>query len=409
MTNSNRLFYGSCFALITTAFSFSISAGTLKQLGIDLGYSAENLGYISSLWFFGFPISMIMGGLVYNSIGPKRIMQTAFFTHILGLALTLIAIFFISEWSFITLLISNLLLGIGCGCTEAACNPMIANAYEGNIRNKMLNRFHMWFPGGIVVGALLSEGMASIGLPWESQFWIILIPAIIYFYLFRGQIFPKAKLEHNALDENSKAMTKPLFLFVFVCMALTAITEFGPQKWTGLIMENSGGAKPMIILALVTGLMAIARFFGGPVTKVLGQTGVLFFGAVFSTIGIYLFSSQTGGMTYLAAITFAMGVAFFWPTMIGFVAENIPKSGALGLSVIGGVGMFSTAIFQPIIGGWIDNSTFEQTAKGLTGTMLELVAGQQTLTNMISFPLILIVLFTILYFWQRNAKSTEVV
>ena len=181
MTNSNRLFYGSCFALITTAFSFSISAGTLKQLGIDLGYSAENLGYISSLWFFGFPISMIMGGLVYNSIGPKRIMQTAFFTHILGLALTLIAIFFISEWSFITLLISNLLLGIGCGCTEAACNPMIANAYEGNIRNKMLNRFHMWFPGGIVVGALLSEGMASIGLPWESQFWIILIPAIIYF------------------------------------------------------------------------------------------------------------------------------------------------------------------------------------------------------------------------------------
>jgi hypothetical protein len=44
----------------------------------------------------------------------------------------------------------TLLIGIGNGCTEAACNPMIADTYSGVKMNKMLNRFHMWFPGGLL-------------------------------------------------------------------------------------------------------------------------------------------------------------------------------------------------------------------------------------------------------------------
>jgi putative MFS transporter len=405
MVNDKRLFLASCFALITTAFSFSISSGTLKNLGDDLGYSAESLGYINSLWFFGFPIAMIIGGLVYRTFGPKKIMNVAFLSHFIGAALTLYAIYFVSSSSYAMLLISNLLMGIGCGCTEAACNPMIADTYEGDKRNQMLNRFHMWFPGGIFVGALLSEFMSNMGLTWQSQFWLIPIPAIIYFILFKGEKFPEAKVEEStSLSANFKAMFSPLFIFIFACMALTAITEFGPQKWTGLIMESSG-AKPMLILALTAGLMAVLRFFGGPVTKLLGQTGVLLAGAILATLGIYLFSTQTGSMTYVAAIFFAMGVAFFWPTMIGFTAGKISKSGALGMSIIGGVGMFSTAIFQPIIGGWIDSDIEKQSALGLTGADLDLAAGQATLSTMMTFPIILIVLFAVLYFWQKGKSS----
>ncbi|MGR3809198.1 MFS transporter [Jiulongibacter sp. NS-SX5] len=406
MVNDKRLFLASCFALITTAFSFSISAGTLRQLGDDLGYSAEKLGYINSLWFFGFPIAMIIGGIIYHTIGPKKIMQIAFFSHFIGAALTLIAIYFVSDSSYVLLLGSNLLMGIGCGCTEAACNPMIADTYQGEKRNKMLNRFHMWFPGGIFVGALLSELMSNMGFSWQSQFWLIPIPALIYAYLFLGQQFPKASVEQaSSLSENVKAMLTPLFIFIFACMALTAITEFGPQKWTGLIMESSG-AKPMLILALTSGLMALLRFFGGSVTKVLGQAGVLLGGAIIAALGIYLFSTQTGSMAYLAAVFFAVGVAFFWPTMIGYVATNIPKSGALGMSIVGGVGMFSTAIFQPIIGGWIDSDIAEQKELGLSGVELDLAAGQATLSTMTTFPIILIVAFIILFFWQRG-KSGE--
>ena len=398
MNNKNRLFYGSCFALITTAFSFSIRAGILPQLGEAFDLNGQQLGFINSMWFLGFPISMILGGLFYHTIGPKRIMQFAFLTHMLGIILT------IYSGGYVGLLISTLLIGIGNGCTEAACNPMIADAYEGKEMNTLLNRFHMWFPGGIVLGSLISKFMTDADLGWQTQIWVIVIPTLIYVYLFYGQEFPKSKVEAaNSVSGNLKAMATPIYIFILGCMALTAISEFGPQQWTSLIMQSSG-AQPMLILALVTGLMAVGRYFGGDIVHKFDQTGVLLGSAALTAIGIFLFSTQTGPMVYVAAIFFALGVCYFWPNMIGFVAEKIPASGALGMSIVGGMGMFSTSIFQPIIGGWIDNSTLEQAANGLTGTALDLAAGQQTLTYMISFPGVLIVLFTILYFWQRNLK-----
>ncbi|MBU2904248.1 MFS transporter [Arenibacter algicola] len=400
-TNANRLFYGSCFALITTAFSFSIRAGILPQLGEELSLSAEQLGFINSMWFFGFPISMVIGGLIYHKVGGKAIMQFAFFAHALGIILT------IYSGSYVGLLISTLLIGLGNGCTEAACNPMIADAYSGTRMSRMMNRFHMWFPGGIVIGSLISKFMTDAGLSWETQIWVIMIPTLIYAYLYFGQAWPKAKVEAAAtLSGNFKAMLSPLFIFMIVCMSLTAISEFGPQQWVGLILAKSG-AEPMIILALVTGLMAVARYFGGEVVHKFDQTGVLLGSAVLATIGIYLFSTQTGTMAYVAAIFFALGIAYFWPNMIGFVADKIPKSGALGMSIIGAVGMFSSSIFQPIIGGWIDSDKAEAAAAGFTGDELELVSGQATLGTMVAFPAILIVLFTILWFWVKKRKNTD--
>ena len=184
-------------------------------------------------------------------------------------------------------------------------------------------------------------------------------------------------------------------------MTLTAISEFGPQQWVGLILSKSG-AQPMIILALVTGLMAVARYFGGDAVKKFDQTGVLLGSAILATIGIFLFSTQTGAMAYVAAIFFALGIAYFWPNMIGFIADKIPDSGAFGMSIVGAAGMFSTSIFQPIIGSWIDSDLAAAEASGLTGDELELVAGQATLLTMVSFPAILVVLFTVLWFWMKN-------
>ena len=76
--NNKKLFYASCLALITTALSFSIRAGILPQLGEELSLSAEQLGYINSMWFLGFPLSMVVGGLIYHKVGGKIIMQFAF-------------------------------------------------------------------------------------------------------------------------------------------------------------------------------------------------------------------------------------------------------------------------------------------------------------------------------------------
>ncbi|MGB2759270.1 MAG: MFS transporter, partial [Maribacter stanieri] len=85
--------------------------------------------------------------------------------------------------------------------------------------------------------------------------------------------------------------------------------------------------------------------------------------------------------------------------------EKIPKSGALGMGVIGAIGMFMTANMQPVFGGWIDQARTKAPSMGLTGDALELAAGQETLKTMIAFPATLIVLFTILYFWMKNRKK----
>jgi MFS family permease len=378
-----RCFNGSCFALITTAFTFAIRAGILPQLGQEFGLSAEQLGFINSMWFLGFPISMILGGLVYHSFGPANIMRVAFVAHTLGILLTIYA------GGYANLLISTLFIGFGNGCTEAACNPMIADMYSGVKMNKMLNRFHMWFPGGILLGALISKLMTDMGgfmADWQTQMWVLMIPTVIYAVLFFGKTFPKPIVEGvTSLTNNLKAMFSPVFIFLFVCMSLTAISEFGPNQWVVFILGSSG-ADPMLIMALTFGVMALGRFFAGPVVERLGQTGVLLFGAILTAIGIYMFSTVTGPIAYLAAFIFGIGICYFWPVMIGATAQRVPLSGAIGMSVIGGVGMFANSIFNPITGRWIDSAREANVASGLQGDALELAIGQDTLEKMLLFP-----------------------
>ena len=402
MTQQNqlRLFYGSCFALITTAFSFSIRAGILPELGRTFDLSATQLGFINQMWFLGFPISMVLGGIFYSSLGPKRIMMFAFVAHTIGILMT------IYSGGYTGLLISTLFIGIGNGCTEAACNPMIATAYSGKQMNTLMNRFHMWFPGGIVVGSLISKFMTDGGFAWQTQVWVIIIPTVIYAILFFGQSFPKPRVDASSTLDSFKAMLNPLYLFMAACMALTAISEFGPQQWVGPILAKAG-ASPMLILALVTGLMAVGRYFAGPIIAKINTVGVLLGSAAFALAGLYLMSTMSGSTLYFAAFIYALGICYFWPNMLGYVAEAMPKTGALGLSIMGGIGMFSSSMFQPIIGSWIDSNKAVAVANGLTGDVADLAAGQATLSNMLIFPGILIVAIAALYFFGKKTDSAK--
>ena len=400
--NKSALFLGSCFAIITTAFTFSIRAGILPELGREFNLTAEQLGFINSMFFLGFPISMIIGGLVYHTFGAKNIMLVAFVAHTIGILMTIFA------GGYNSLLISTLFIGFGNGCTEAACNPMIADMYSGVKMDKMLNRFHMWFPGGIVVGSLISLFMTNMGLGWEAQMWITMIPTIIYAVLFFGKTFPRPQVEGvTSLGKNFTAMISPVFIFLFVAMMLTAATEFGVNQWVGIILASSG-ASPMLILALTSGMMAVGRFNAGPVVHALGQTGVLLAGAVLATIGVYMFSTVTGPLAYVAAVIFALGICYFWPVMIGATAQRVPLSGALGMSIIGGIGMFSSAIAMPFIGSLIDSARTKYTAAGLNGNPLELATGQDTLGKLVALPAVLIVLFAVFFFWQKNSRPSAV-
>ena len=394
------LFNASCIALIVTAMTFAIRAGILVELGNDFNLNNTQLGWINSMAFWGFPVATIFGGLLYNYFGPKKLLVAAFLSHLLGLVMTIYAD------GFTTLLISSFLIGFANGSVEAACNPLIADMYSNN-RTTMLNKFHVWFPGGIVIGALATNFMNSFGLGWQLKIAIMILPTLIYGYMFFKALFPKSENIDTDTSNNIKSLFTPLFIFVAVCMTLTATTELGTQQWLQPLLEKSG-ASPMLILAMVTGIMAVGRYFAGPIVHKLNPIGVLFMSAIVSTVAIYMMSIVDGTMLYGASILFAFGVCYFWPTMIGFVSEYMPKTGALGMSLVGGMGMFATGIWNPIIGSWIDTNTQTALDSGLTQDLAEIAAGKATLGNMTYFPLILIVFFGILFLNRKNLEKLRV-
>ena len=166
------------------------------------------------------------------------------------------------------------------------------------------------------------------------------------------------------------------------------------------------GASPMLILALWSGIMAIGRYFAGPIVHRLNPVGVLWASSIISTIGIFFLINSSGAMTYVATAVFAVGLTYFWPTMIGFTGEFLPKTGALGMSLIGGAGMFGVSIWNPVIGGWLDSAKQKALAAGETLEQAEFIAGKATLDNLAFFPATLIIAFGILYFFVgRKAAS----
>ena len=388
LNQQSRIFAASCVALVVTAMTFAIRAGILTELGTTFSLSDTELGWINSMAFFGFPAATIIGGLLYNAIGPKQMMYVAFFGHLLGLVLT------ITAGGFWGLLISTFCIGFANGTVEAACNPLIADIYHDN-KTTMLNRFHVWFPGGIVIGSLLATAMGAMGLGWQLQIAIMLVPTAIYGWMIFGLQFPPMSHSEMSTAVNIRSLFTPLYIFMVFCMSLTAVTELGTQQWVERILGSSG-AHPMIVLAMVTGLMAIGRQFAGPVIHRLHPPGVLLGSAVVAAVGIYAMSVASGGMVYVAAILFAVGVMYFWPTMLGFVGEYLPKTGALGMSLIGGVGMFATGIWQPVIGSWLDSARDTALAGGVDAAAADLAAGRATLDNLALFPLALVVLFALL-------------
>ncbi|MEP3654863.1 MAG: MFS transporter [Litorimonas sp.] len=404
---AKRLFSLSCVALCVTAMTFAIRAGMLNDLGAEFALTKEQLGWTAAMAFVGFPAATVIGGLIYNSVGPRLIMIIAFLGHLLGLTLTIFA------GGFWGLIISTFLVGFANGAVEAACNPMIASMYSDN-KTTMLNKFHVWFPGGIVVGSLAALAVKSLfggdGRPtWQLEIGVMIIPTLIYGWMVFTTKFPDVTLDKSDETDTGKnfaAMLTPLFIVMAILMTITATTELGTQQWVGSLLESSG-ANPLIILAIVTGLMAVGRYFAGPLVHALNPIGVLLFSAIVTTLGVFLLSIATGGMTYVAAIVFAIGVCYFWPTMIGFVAEYLPKTGALGMSIVGGAGMLGLSMWTPVIGRWIDSATLKAQEAGLDGTAVTLAAGQDTLGKILIFPIVLTVAFGIL-FAVRKTFAREV-
>jgi predicted MFS family arabinose efflux permease len=411
----NKLFVASCLGLLVTSLSFGIRAGIMNNLMVQFHLDAKQLGLIAGTAFWGFPLAIIIGGVIVDIVGMKRLLLLAFFLHLLGI------IFTIFSTGFFSLYISTLFIGIANGTVEAACNPLVTSIYPTNKTTK-LNHFHFWFPGGIVIGTLISFGFAKINLGWQWQTATMLIPTLIYGYMFFKLDFPVTERVSSGVStkEMYKTILKPLYIFLFICMLGTAITELFTNQWVGVLLQNVTNSA-ILILALVAAVQAFARSVAGPVVHRISPAGLLVFSAVLSTIGIYLLGTLTGNSIFIAAIIFVFGVAYFWPTMLGFVSENLPKSGALGINLLGGAGMFAVSIYMFFMGGYYDSliaavlpagaslDTYRSAAAGTPEAAAyahaQLVSGPQVIMATNIIPLILTFAFIGLYIYQRSRKK----
>ena len=289
----NRLFVASCMALLVTAMTFAIRARLETVFGPEgVGLTLEQIGYAFGPAFWGFTLAMIVGGPLVDTLGIKKITWIAFITHAIGITWTLLAT------DLTSLFLATTFVGIGNGMVEAALNPMIASMYSEK-KTKMLNRFHIWFPGGIVIGSIVGWLVMDVmGLSWQIMVAVLYVPLIIYALMFFGQTFPVTERVKMGVSGGKmvKSVGKPLFLFMVVCMLLTAATELGTtQRIESLLKESV--AAPLLVLAFINGIMATGRAFAGQVVHRLQPSGMLLFSAVFAFIGLWLLTVTSGPMT----------------------------------------------------------------------------------------------------------------
>ena len=391
----STLFNASCMALAVTAIAFATRAGMIGDWREEFNLTAEQVGWIIGTAFWGFTLAMVIGGPLVDIIGMKRIIYIAFACHVAGIVLT------IAANGFWPLFISTLLIGIANGSVEAATNPLVTAMYPDQ-KTKMLNKFHVWWPAGIIIGGLMFLALKTMGFGWRVQMAAILIPTALYGFIFMRVKFPETERVTSGYTYKDmlKALVSPLFIFMAICMAMTGATELSTNQWMTNLLENvmkSQGIHSILLLVWISGIMAVGRQLAGPIVHRLSPSGVLLASAVVSGIGIWLLSHSNGLWSFGAAAIFAVGICYFWPTMLGFVNENIPQSGALGLALMGGMGWLGGGISQPLLGRYYDIQ--------FAALNDPLAAGSATLRVIAILTIILTVAFTFLYFRQRKRRA----
>ncbi|MBA2563125.1 MAG: MFS transporter [Chitinophagaceae bacterium] len=421
--NRNQLFVASCLALLVTSLSFGIRAGILNRLGAQFNLSAAELATVAGTAFWGFPLAVIIGGFLVDIIGMKRLLVMAFLLHILGIILTVFA------GGFTSLFISTLCIGLANGTVEAACNPLVTALYPDNKTTK-LNHFHLWFPGGIVIGTLIVYFMDKINIQgvnmWQVEVGLMLIPTLIYGFLFSKLQFPVTERVASGVTsaEMYRSLLNPLFITMIILMFGTAITELFTGQWIDVLLRNVTD-NAILLLTITTGVMVIGRGFAGPVVHKFSPAGVLLMSSILSALGLYMLGHSTGNMLFAGALVFGIGVCYFWPTMLGFVSENLPKTGAVGLNLMGGAGMFAVSIYMMFMGGYYDRllasklpagsemSAYASAVPGseMANTLNEAkkAAGPEIINATLIIPIMLIIAFIVLnlYMRQRNKRILQ--
>lgn len=424
---SQWMFWGCFIALITTAFAFITRAfmiNTPAMWPADFGLDEVQRQVLFGHGLWSFAISIILFSLVIDRIGYRSAMVFSFLCYAVYVALALLAHSIVkaeglegesllaarkSGLNYLT--IGSIILGLGNGTVEAFINPVVATLFSRN-KTTWLNILHAGWPGGLVLGGLLTLGLGARATEdWRLLIYIIAIPAVIYLLMLIGAKFPLSERVSGGatyremlaefgfvgaaiagfLIFKQLAMTffgnpelfqqemvdwfvygatglatffygvycgsigRPLMIFLCLIMMPLATTELGTDGAITGIMEDSMKQleiHPLWVLIYTSAIMMVLRFFAGPVVKALTPLGLLAVCALLAIVGLYSLSISTSFYAIFAAATlYACGKTYFWPTTLGVVAEQFPKGGALTLNAIAGIGMLTVGIIgSPLIG-----------------------------------------------------------
>jgi len=372
-----RIFFSSCLALATTAVSFAIRGDILDALGADFHLTHEQTGVVLSPAFWGCTLSILVGGVLIDLVGMRRLFLLSSAGYIVAPCLIIFAprpasavLPFYSDPGFICLYAGMLLLGISQGFVEGTVNPLVATLNPDDKTHK-LNVLHSWWPGGSILGGLaaysitkwmgldvphLLASRATLG--WQVKMSVLMIPAIAYGLLMLPLKFPNTERVDAGVSSRDmyREALRPMFLLFFVCMWLTSCTELGPDQWVGPLVTNMTGMRGILILVFTSGIMFLLRnFAGGRLARRFSPLGLLTMSSVSSAIGLFALSgARTPVQAFTAATVFGFGTAFFWPTMMAVTSEQFPRGGAWLLAIMGGVGNLAVAFILPLMGSVYD-------------------------------------------------------
>ncbi|MFO0959193.1 MAG: MFS transporter [Isosphaeraceae bacterium] len=417
-TNERLLFWACFIALIATAFGFVVRTQIMGDWARFHRPQRDAEGEIFGVGLWPFAISIVLFSLIIDRIGYGKAMAFAFLCHVVSAVVTI----FTKEISAATgispytvLYAGTFVVALGNGTVEAVVNPVVATLFARD-KTKWLNILHAGWPGGLVLGGILAIAMGSAS--WQAKVGLIFLPVIGYGLMMLGRRFPiNERVAAGAsyiemlqqvglfgalivtymiisqlgvtfglaglLGEPTaqyvlwgiiaalsigfgvytRSLGHPLFVFMLLIMVPLATTELGTDSWITDLMTPAMkelGINAGWVLIYTSLIMMILRFFAGAIVHKLSPLGLLAASAAIAAVGLVALSKSQGLLILAAATLYGFGKTFFWPTMLGVVAEQFPKGGALTLNATGGVGMLAVGVIGTALLGNIQDKEVDR-------------------------------------------------
>jgi MFS family permease len=365
--NKRALFTVSAISLVTTSMSFAIRGDVANAVSDAFHITNEQLGLVFSPAFWAFAVGAVASGAVIDFLGMKRLHIISAAGYIVAVMLVLFAprpsapvVSIFDNAGTILLYAAFLIMGLSQGLVEGVINPLTVTIYPEE-KTRRLIMLHAWWPGGQIIGGLAAVVMTKVlHASWQVELSLIMVPAAAYLLLALTQQYPPTERVQSKVTtgEMWREALRPLFLLFCICNGLGSAAELGPDQWFPKVMGDLiPHLQGVLFLVYTAGLMFLLRTFGSNLSQ-RNPIVTTIFCAVGTCLGLYWLGSLHPGASALVAFTaatvFGVGKTFFVPTMLGLASEQLPKGGALLMSVMGGFGMLATAVALPLMGARID-------------------------------------------------------